>query len=315
MIRIGLDIGGTGIQIGAVDENNQIIAQASIPTRTDIAFEDQVQQMVDCIHSLLDPQVNPALTMENVASIGAGIPGIANEEGTVIDCTNLGWKYTPLRQEFQKRIDKPFYVDNDANVAALAESVAGISAGTSSSVFITLGTGIGSGIIINGKVWKGHHGIGGELGHMILKLDGEPCSCGNHGCLETYCSATAMIRMAREAVASHPDSLILKLAEDDPKKINAKMVFDAVRQGDAVAEELFQRYVSYLSQAIAGVVNFLDPEVIILGGGVSKAGSLLLDAIRAEYPKYVLFNDQPLPQVEIASLSAEAGIIGAAMLS
>ncbi|MBQ9252052.1 MAG: ROK family glucokinase [Clostridia bacterium] len=315
MIRIGLDIGGTGIQIGAVDESNQIIAQASIPTRTDIPFEDQVQQMVDCIHSLLDPQINPALTMENVASIGAGIPGIANEAGTVIDCTNLGWKYTPLRQEFQKRIDKPFFVDNDANVAALAESVAGISAGTSSSVFITLGTGIGSGIIINGKVWKGHHGIGGELGHMILKLDGEPCSCGNHGCVETYCSATAMIRMAREAVAKHPDSLILKLAEGNPKKINAKMVFDAVRQEDAVAKELFQRYVSYLSQAIAGVVNFLDPEVVILGGGVSKAGSLLLDAIRAEYPKYVLFNDQPLPQVEIASLSAEAGIIGAAMLS
>ena len=315
MIRIGLDIGGTGIQIGAVDESNQIVAQASIPTRRDIPFEDQVQQMTDTILALLNPEVNPALALENVISIGAGIPGIANAEGTVIDCTNLGWKYTPLRQEFQKRIDKPFFVDNDANVAALAESVAGVSAGTSSSVFITLGTGVGSGIIINGKIWNGHHGIGGELGHMILELDGYPCSCGNRGCVEQYCSATGMIRMAREQVAIHPDSLILSLAEGDPMKINAKMVFDAVRQGDAIAERVFRRYVSYLSQTIGGIVNLLDPEVIILGGGVSKAGSILLDAVRKEYPQYVLFNDQPLPRVEIATLSSEAGIIGAAMLS
>ena len=315
MIRIGLDIGGTGIQIGAVDESNQIVAQASIPTRRDIPFEDQVQQMTDTILALLNPEVNPALALENVISIGAGIPGIANAEGTVIDCTNLGWKYTPLRQEFQKRIDKPFFVDNDANVAALAESVAGVSAGTSSSVFITLGTGVGSGIIINGKIWNGHHGIGGELGHMILELDGYPCSCGNHGCVEQYCSATGMIRMAREQVAIHPESLILSLAEGDPMKINAKMVFDAVRQGDAIAERVFRRFVSYLSQTIGGIVNLLDPEVIILGGGVSKAGSILLDAVRKEYPQYVLFNDQPLPRVEIATLSSEAGIIGAAMLS
>ena len=315
MIRIGLDIGGTGIQIGAVDENNKIIAQDSIPTRTDISFEEQVNRMVEGIRRILNPSVHPELTLEHVVSIGAGIPGIADDNGTVIDCTNLGWKYTPLRQEFQKRIDKPFFVDNDANVAALAESVAGKSAGTSSSVFITLGTGIGAGIILNGKIWKGFHGVGGEFGHTILEVDGVPCSCGNRGCVEQYCSATAIIRMAREAVAVHPDSLILEMAQGDPARINAKIVIDAAREADPIAEKVFRRYITYLSMSVANLVNFMDPEIILLGGGVSKAGSILSDAVNLEYPKYVLFNTLPLPKVEIAALSSEAGIIGAAMLS
>ena len=315
MIRIGLDIGGTGIKIGAVDEEHHILAHDTIPTVTSIPFEAQVEQMVDCIHRLLNPAVHPGLTINEVESIGAGIPGIANQDGVVINCTNLGWYHTPLRKEFQKRIDRPFYVDNDANVAALAESVAGKSAGTSSSIFITLGTGVGSGIILNGKIWKGFHGVGGELGHMILKLDGPLCSCGNHGCVETFCSATGLIRMAREAVSVHPDSRILAIAGGDPAHITAKTVFDAKIEGDPVGEELFRTYVSYLSQTIAGLVNFMDPEIILLGGGVSKAGSLLQDAVQAEYPQYVLFNDQPLPRVEIATLGADAGIIGAAMLS
>ena len=314
MIRIGLDIGGTGIQIGAVDEQNHIIAQSSIPTRTDLPFSEQVEQMTNCIQRLLNQDLNPELTMEHVVSIGAGIPGIATDDGVVINCTNLKWSYTPLREEFQKRIDKPFFVDNDANVAALAESVAGVSSGTSSSVFITLGTGIGSGIIIGGKVWKGFHGIGAELGHVILEADGIPCTCGSRGCVERYCSATALIRMAREQVAVHPESLVLQLADGDPEKINAKTVFDAKRKGDPVAEQLFRRYIHYLALTIGSVVNFLDPEIVVLGGGVSKAGKILVDAVSEEFPQYVIFRDQPLPRVEIASLSAEAGIIGAAML-
>ena len=173
----------------------------------------------------------------------------------------------------------------------------------------------GSGIIIDGKIWKGYHGIGGELGHMILELDGQPCSCGNRGCLEQYCSATALIRMAREQVAVHPDSLMLKLAEGDARKINAKIVFDAKREGDPAAEKIFRRYVKYMGQMIANLVNFIDPEIIVLGGGVSKAGSLLLDAVRKEFVNYVLYDERPQPRIEIASLSSEAGIIGAAMLS
>ena len=314
MIRIGIDVGGTGIQIGAVNEKLEIISRGAVPTRTDLPFEEQVRQIAECALQVL-ASAQPALIPADVVSVGVGIPGIADRNGNVIKCINMGWHHVSLRQEFVKTLDKPVFIDNDANVAALAESVAGISAGTSSSVFMTLGTGIGSGIILNGRIWSGAHGIGGELGHTIMDLDGVPCTCGNHGCLERYCSATAIIRMAREAVAGAPDSAIMQACGGDPAKINAKIVVDAARAGDPLGVKLFGRYVALLGQAVANVVNFLDPEVIVLGGGVSKAGAFLLDAVRAEFPKYVLFNDQPLPRLELAVLGPDAGIIGAAMLS
>ena len=313
MIRVGIDIGGTGIKVGLVNENIQIIKEGSIPTVIDIPFEEQVKRIVDCVLS----SVNDAgFTADDIESVGVGIPGIASSEtGEIIKCTNMGWKHVPFRDTFRKFLDKPVYIDNDANVAALAESVAGISAGTSSSVFITIGTGIGSGIIINGQIWKGAHGIGGELGHVILDLGGVPCTCGNHGCLERYCSATALIRMARNAVAEHPESKILSLAGGDPSHIEAKTVFDASKAEDSTAVDVYREYISYLAQSIASVINLLDPEVIVLGGGVSKAGDFLLDPLVREIPQYVLFNDQPLPSVRIAVLGSEAGIIGASMLS
>ena len=256
------------------------------------------------------------LNEDDIESVGIGIPGIASAKtGEIIKCTNMGWYHVPFRDVFNRYLNKPVHIDNDANVAALAESVAGISAGTSSSVFITIGTGIGSGIIINGRIWSGAHHIGAELGHVIFDLDGVPCTCGNHGCLERYCSATALIRMAREAVAEQPDSLILRSVNMDPSRIEAKTVFDAARQGDTLAVSVYNRYTDYLAQAIASVVNLLDPEVIVLGGGVSKAGHFLLDPLTQKYKQYIVFNDQPLPPVKIAVLGPEAGIIGAAMLS
>ncbi len=314
MIRIGIDVGGTGIKVGAINEKLEIIATGSIPTQIDIPFEDQIQRIAECVTSVIQSGAHP-ISLDEIASVGVGIPGIADRDGNIIKCTNMGWNHVPFRQEFTKYLDKPVFIDNDANVAALAESVSGSSAGTSSSVFITLGTGIGSGIILNGRIWNGHHGIGGELGHTIMELDGVPCTCGNRGCLERYCSATALIRMARETVSQHPESAILEMANGQPEKINARIVFDAAKEGDPIAEKLVRRYVCYLSQAIANVVNFLDPEIILLGGGVSKAGDYLLNAVREEFPRYVLFNDQPLPAVELAVLGADAGIIGAAMLS
>ena len=189
-----------------------------------------------------------------------------------------------------------------------------MSANTDSSVFLTLGTGVGGGIVIHGKVWNGFHGVGSEIGHMILKVGGEPCTCGNHGCVERYCSATAIIRMAKEAVAQHPESAILTAVNGDASAINAKVVFDAAKAGDEVALVVFREYVSYLSQAISSMMQFLDPEVVVLGGGVSKAGAFLLDAVRAEVPKYLLFKMMPHARIELAKLGPDAGIIGAAML-
>ena len=313
MIRIGVDVGGTGIQIGVVDRKYHIIRESSIPTRTDLPFDVQIKQIVDCIVSTVQ---SAGFSEEEIESVGVGIPGIASAVTCeIIKCTNMGWFHVPFRQVFNRFMNKPVHIDNDANVAALAESVAGVSAGTSSSVFITIGTGIGSGIIINGRIWSGAHHIGGELGHVIFDLGGVPCTCGNHGCLERYCSATALIRMAREAVAEHPDSLILRSVGNDPSRIEAKTVFDAAHAQDPVALDVYNHYIDCLAQAVGSVVNLLDPEVIVLGGGVSKAGSFLLDPLTREYSKYVLFNDQPLPPVKLAVLGSEAGIIGAAMLS
>jgi len=311
-MRIGIDVGGTGIQVGLVNRELKIISEASIPTRTDIPFEYQVKQIATCALSVIS---SAGLNPEEVESVGVGIPGIASASGEIIKCTNMGWHHVPFGDVFRRFFDKPIFVDNDANVAALAESVAGVSAGTSSSVFITIGTGIGSGIIIDGKIWKGCHGIGGELGHVIFDLDGVPCSCGNHGCLERYCSATAIIRMGREAVKQHPDSLLMKLADNNPSNISAKMIFDAARREDPVSVEVYHKFIGYLAQAVASVVNLIDPEVIVLGGGVSKAGSFLLRPLVREFPRYVLFDDQTLPEIKLAVLGPEAGIIGAAMLS
>lgn len=313
MIYIGIDIGGTGIQTGVVDEDGKLLAKGGIVTRTDLPFEEQVKQMTDCALETLEKS---GYTLDDLASVGVGVPGVVDPRTGVIPfCTNLGWVNVPLRDVIRKYIDKPIFIDNDATVAGLAESVVGVSAGTHSSVFLTLGTGVGAGIVLGGRVWSGFHGVGSEVGHMILELDGEPCTCGSYGCLERYTSATAVIRMAREAVAKHPDSLIMSLCQGDTSKINAKLVFDAAREGDEQGKKVFRRYVRYLSQAIANVINFLDPEVVVLGGGVSKAGAFLLDAVRAEVPHYLLYKTMPYSRIELAQLGPDAGIIGAAMLS
>ena len=313
MVRIGIDVGGTGIQVGVVNELFEIVCEGSIVTHTDIPFDDQIKQIADCVK---ETTVRAGYTLEDIESIGIGIPGIASRKtGEIIKCTNMGWHHVPFREEFAKHISIPIHIENDANVAALAESVAGVSAGTSSSVFITIGTGIGSGIIINNRIWSGSHGIGGELGHVIFDLNGIPCTCGNHGCLERYCSATALIRMGREAASSNPESGLMKSVGGDLARIEARTVIDCARNGDPLAVSVYRTYINYLAQAIASVINLLDPEVIVLGGGVSKAGSFLLEPVTAAYPQYVVFRDQELPPVKLAVLGSKAGIIGAAMLN
>ena len=313
MIRIGIDVGGTGIQFGAVDKDLKIIAEVSIPTNTHLPISEQIAQMAATV---VTTAAKAGFSPDQIESVGVGIPGIANPRTGEIDrCPNMGWFHVPFREEFGKHLSVPLFIENDANVAALAESVAGVSAGTSSSVFVTIGTGIGSGIIINGKIWSGFHGVGGELGHTIFDLNGVPCTCGNRGCLERYCSATALIRMGREAIALRQDSLILQSVGNDITKVEARTIIDAARRKDPLAEEVYTRWIHQLAQGLANVVNFLDPEVIVLGGGVSKAGAFLLEPLQREYASYVLYNDLPIPEIKLAVLGSEAGIIGAAMLS
>ncbi len=312
MVYIGIDLGGTGIAVGIVNEEGKIIQKGSAPTLAMRPYQEIVKDMAAVS---LETLKEAGLTLNDVHSIGIGIPGIANQDtGVVVFCTNLSWHDVPLREEIQKYIDKPVFIDNDATVAGYAESVAGVSAGCHSSVFLTLGTGVGGGIVINGKPWSGFHNVGSEIGHITLELDGEPCSCGNKGCLERYCSATAIIRMAKQALLVHPESLMMTMCNNNLENVNAKLVFDAAQEGDETALKIYRRYAKYLAQAINTIVAFLDPEVIVLGGGVSKAGDFLLDAVRAEVPQYLLFKTMPYARIEIASLGADAGIIGAAML-
>lgn len=312
MVYIGIDLGGTNIAVGTVDEKGTILSRTSTPTLPDRPYTDLVKDMAACIHEVTE---KAGLSAEEITSIGIGIPGIADQkEGTVVFCTNLGWRDIPLRAEIQKYYDKPVYIDNDATVAGLAESYAGVSVGCHSSVFLTLGTGVGGGIIIEGKPWSGAHGVGSELGHMTLVVDGVPCTCGNDGCVERYCSATAIIRMARQACLGYPESLMVKMVDGDLEKLEARTVIEAAKAGDPTALQVFNRFTRYLAITVNNVTAFLDPEMIVLGGGVSNAGDFLLNAVKAQLPRYLMYKTLPSPRLELARLGNEAGIIGAAML-
>lgn len=312
MVYVGVDLGGTNIAVGLVDENGKILHKDSVPTLLERGPEPIIKDMANLSLKVVK---DAGYTLDDVKAVGVGVPGLADPKtGVVIFCTNLRWHMVPLREIMQSIIDKPIFIDNDATVAGLAESVAGVSAGVANSVFLTLGTGVGGGIVIGGRPWSGFHGVGSEIGHIPMDIGGEPCSCGNYGCLERYCSATAVIRMGKQMVLQHPDSLMYDLCGGDVSKLTAKMVFDAARELDDVAMKVFNHYVDYLCKAIYTIIAFLDPEMIVLGGGISKSGDFLLNAVRERIPRYLLFKTLPYSRVEIARLGADAGMIGAAML-
>lgn len=312
MLYIGVDLGGTGIKVGVVDENGAILAKGSTPTMKERPY----QEIIRDIAALCEKVAKQAkVGMDEIAAIGVGVPGICDPKTGVIPfCTNLGWHDVPFVGEMHKYLPHKVIVDNDATVAGYAESIAGVSRGTQSSVFITLGTGVGGGIVINGRPYSGAHGIGSEIGHMIIRMDGELCTCGNKGCFERYASATAIIREAKRAVENHPESAILARCGGDPERINAKIVIDCAKEGDATAKQVFDGYVKGLAHGIISIINTLDPEIIVLGGGVSMAGDYLLDAVRVAVEPLIFFKTMPHANIELARLGADAGIIGAALL-
>ncbi len=312
MLYIGIDVGGTTIKAGVVDATGRILSKGSTPTLPERPYEWVIRDMADLCQRVV---AEAGVSMDDVAAIGIGVPGICDmKTGVIPFCTNLGWHDVPIVSELRKSIDKPIFVDNDATVAGYAEYVAGVSQNTHSSVFITLGTGVGGGIIINGRPYSGAHGVGSEIGHMILKLDGEPCTCGNYGCFERYASATAIIREARKAVKAHPESLIMQACGGDPETINAKIVIDCAKDGDETALAVFNDYVRALAHGIVSLINAIDPEVVVLGGGVSSAGEFLLNAVREAVRPIVFFKTMPYAEIRLAKLGADAGIIGAALL-
>ena len=312
MVYIGIDLGGTNIAVGIVDESGDILCKGSTPTLLPRPYAPVIEDMARVSLETLEKS---GYTLDDVAAIGVGVPGMADSAaGFIPFCTNLGWHDVPFTKEFHRYIDKPVFIDNDATVAGFAESVAGVSKSAKSSVFLTLGTGLGGGIIIDGKPYSGAHNIGSELGHFIIEMDGELCSCGMRGCFERYASATALIREARRALAQHPESLMGEMCGHDPARMTGKIAIDAAREGDPIAQKVFRRYTYALAVGIVSIINFISPEMVVLGGGVSLAGDFLLDAVREALEPMIFFKTLPYAQVKLAKLGPDAGIIGAAML-
>jgi glucokinase len=312
MYYLGIDVGGTQIKAGVVDERGAILQRAEAPTGVGRHYSAIIADMAACCQQAMRLAGIP---LAQIGSLGVGIPGIAdNTTGTVIFCTNLGWHDVPLRQVLQRHLPLEVWIDNDATLAGYAESVAGISKGLCSSVFLTLGTGVGGGIVIDGKPWAGAHGVGSEIGHATLVADGEPCTCGKRGCVERYCSATALIRMAQEACTMHASCAMMQQAGGDMNRLTGRLVVDLAKAGDPLASQVFLQYAHYLALTVNSVISFLDPEMIVLGGGISNAGEFLTRAVEKELPDLLMFKTQPYAKLALASLGNDAGIIGAAMI-
>lgn len=311
MIAIGIDLGGTSIKAGVVDGAGRILAKGSRPTGVERGHEATIRDMAELSLEMVGAC---GRTLEQIDSVGIGIPGVIDDRGVVPLLTNLFWRDVPLIERMQSYIPKPVYVANDATVAGFAESVAGVSAGTGSSVFVTLGTGLGGGVVIDGKPFVGAHGVGSEIGHMILVLGGVRCTCGNRGCWERYASATGMIRMGRERMAAEPGGMIAREA-GAAERVTAKLVVDCAKKGDPGALAVFDQYIYYLTAGLVNMINVYDPEVIALGGGVSAAGPFLLDAVRKKLPEMIFYKTMPYARIELATLGNDAGLIGAALLA
>lgn len=309
---VGIDLGGTNIVAGVVDENYNIIAKASTKTncpRPEKEIADDMAKMA------LQAVKNANLTIEQIEWIGVGTPGIANSATGIIEYSNnLGFKNTPMVKYIQETIDKPVFIENDANAAAYGEYVAGAAKGAKNAVCITLGTGVGGGIVIDGKIYAGSNFAGAEIGHTVIEVDGPQCSCGRKGCFEVFSSATGLIRMSKEAMAEHPESIMNKMAEEKGK-VTARTSFDAMRAGDAVAKAVVDKYIKYLAAGITNTINIFQPDVLCIGGGVCNEGDPLLLPVKALVKEEVYTrNSEKNTEIVIAKLGNDAGIIGAAFL-
>jgi glucokinase len=313
MYYIGVDVGGMSLKAGLVDMNGNIIHKDSTPTNSKEGYKKVIKDMAGLVLKVME---DAGVKLENVKSIGVGIPGAPdNQEGIAVIAVNIGFKNVPLRKELQKFINLPVYIDNDANCAALAESIAGAAKGADCSITVTLGTGIGSGVIINKRIFSGFNSGASEMGHTVIMVDGEQCNCGRKGCWETYASASAVIRQTRKAAEENPDSLINKLVDGDLSKIDAKTAFDAAKQGDATAKSVVDRYIYYIAEGLINIINTFQPEILVIGGGVSREGEYLLKPLRKHIADRAFGSGiLPVTEIKAAEMGNDAGIIGAAML-
>lgn len=302
----GVDIGGTTVKLGLFEETGEILDKWEIVTHTE---EEGKAILPDISASILAKLEERGIDKADILGIGAGVPAPVTEEGVVNGSANLGWKYKEVKKELEELTGLKAEIGNDANVAALGEMWKGGGAGERNMVMVTLGTGVGGGVIIGGRVVTGAHGAGGELGHVCVNYDEtEVCGCGTRGCLEQYASATGIVRLAKRKLAEETRETIL-----NKDTVTAKDVFDAVKAEDAVAIEVAEEFGRYLGYELANLATITDPSIIVIGGGVSKAGEVLLSYIEKPFRERVFFANKDV-KFALATLGNDAGICGSAKL-
>lgn len=315
MYYLGIDLGGTNIAVGIVDENYNIVLKGSVPTLAHREIACVIDDMAALCKKLI---ADAGLTVDDIDHAGIASPGTVNsKEGIIEYSNNLKMKQLPIVKMLSERTGiKNIFVANDADAAAYGEAVAGAAKGVANSVMITLGTGVGGGIIIDGKIYSGFNHAGGELGHTVIEKDGRPCSCGRRGCWEAYSSATGLVRMTREKMNECPDSKMWALSDGSIENAGGKTAFKAARAGDAAGKEVVDAYISYLACGLTNMINIFQPEIISIGGGVCNEGDYLLNPVKELVAKEVYTREATTRQtdIRIAKLGNDAGIIGAAAL-
>lgn len=314
MYYLGIDLGGTNIAAGVVDENLNILVKGSVPTLSKRPIDEVMTDMADLCKKLLE---EAGLTLADIAYAGIASPGTCNSETGVVEFSNnIVMHNYPIASVLAEKLGiEKVYIDNDANAAALAEYKAGAAKGAKSAVMITLGTGVGGGVVLDGKILCGFNHAGGELGHIVIETGGRPCTCGRKGCWEAYSSATGLVNMTKEAMLADRSSRMWELCDGRIENVGGKTAFQAKRAGDEAGTRVVDAYVNYLAEGLTNVVNIFQPEVVCIGGGICNEGEYLLAPVRDIVRKMNFAHNSP-DQTEIrrATLGNDAGIIGAAAL-
>jgi len=311
---IGVDLGGTNIVAGAMPEDgSREIAIRSEPTRADQgadAVVDSIARMIDTV--IAETIAETSAKREDFAGVGIGSPGpLDRERGIVIVTPNLGWRNFPLRDEVSKRVGLPASLDNDANCATLGEWWCGAAKGARHVIGITIGTGIGGGLILDGRLFHGASDVAGEIGHTTIDSTGRRCKCGNYGCLEAYASGPAIAERAREALEGGEPSILPKLVNDDLSKITAQIVYDAAKKDDDVARQVVRETANFLGAGVANLLNIFNPDVVVIAGGVTQAGTSLFEPLRAEVRRRAFRPAVEACKIVPGTLRGSAGVVGA----
>ena len=314
MYYIGIDIGGTNLKAGLVNEAGILLATEKMK----VAALTDPAKMAWTLYALIQKLCETTeIPVERIASVGVGVPGIVEiHYGTIQYTCNLPWRNVPLRKLFHQLSPLPLYIENDANCAALAEYHVGAGRGTKRFITITLGTGIGGGVIHNGKISHGANGMAGEVGHMVIERNGEPCPCGRKGCWEQYASAVALKRITRQAMEANPDSLLHRIIEENDGHVSGQSAFMAARQGCPVGQQVCGTYIEYLAAGISNLVNIYQPDALAIGGGISNEedSQLLLPVRRLVEQETIPCPSERRTRIVKAELGTQAGLIGAALL-